>query len=382
MSADKIRQDATASTRGTIYHLCVAVQKCYELREGQKLLIEELGDITVEGDQQIEVKQYSDHLTDGHHNFWNTLMNWMDSGFDHMPYKSLILRTTQEFGPEATISKWNEIDSGERAKLLAAINIKFEIAYKKAKTANPKRELSAVLRCQRSVLAPQRNPRLLAILSKIFIEAKAKELPSLYEELKQDRVRGVLNGKKDEYLDSLIGFVCRADKNAGERWEITYEEFENKISELYVTYNKETRRFPRKLFNPRDSVSDKTAHDELFVQKIRDIEHAEVICSAIHDYEATIATLDEEFKTYAVDPATVKDYCNEVESRFLTDYRIACRKCSDEVADSKDLYDKTTGTPASAVPGFGDTPDGFRNGLLHQRMNSTEADLKWRLTKK
>ncbi len=86
MSTEKVRQDATASTRGTIYQLCVAVEKCYELREGKKLLIEELGDVTIKGDQQVEVKQYSDSLTDGHHNLWNTLKNWMDDGFDHTQY--------------------------------------------------------------------------------------------------------------------------------------------------------------------------------------------------------------------------------------------------------------------------------------------------------
>ncbi len=104
MNAKKVRSDATASTRGTIYHLCVAVKKCYELRQGQKLLIEELGDITIENEQQVEIKHYADSLTDGHHNFWNTLKNWMDDGFDHTPYSSLILHTTQEFGAEATIS--------------------------------------------------------------------------------------------------------------------------------------------------------------------------------------------------------------------------------------------------------------------------------------
>ena len=55
MSAEKVRQDATASTRATIYHLCVAVDKCYKLKDGQKLLIEELGDITIEGEQQVEL---------------------------------------------------------------------------------------------------------------------------------------------------------------------------------------------------------------------------------------------------------------------------------------------------------------------------------------
>lgn len=384
MSEAKIRHDATASTRGTIYHLCVAVAKCYELKESQRLLIEELGDVTIEGGQQIEVKQYSDSLTDGHHNFWNALKNWSDDGYDHTPYASLILHTTQEFGPEATIAEWNDVSAENRLELLLAINNKFETAYKKAKKIDSKRMPSAVLKHQRYVLDSQRQTKLKTIIGKVWIEAKAKGLPNLYEELKQDRIRGlgILSSKKDDYLNSLIGFVCRADKTAGEHWEITYEMFEAKLGDLYATYNNATIRFPRKHFAPRELEEYGAACDDLFVKKIRDIEYPEVICKAIHEYEATMATLDEEFKMYAVDPTVVESYCSEVVDRFGADYNIALRKCTDEVEDSKNLFDKTIGSPASSLPGFGDTPDGFRNGLLHQRMNIPEADLKWRLSKK
>jgi hypothetical protein len=382
MSAEKVRQEATASTRGTIYALCVAVLKCYELRNGQKLLIEEMGDVTIENHQQIEVKQYSDKLTDGHHNFWNTLTNWMANGFDHTPYTSLILHTTQEFGSEATISEWNGIGSDKRLELLQKIKERFETVYKISKAANPKQTSSSVLKYQRFVMDIKRRTQLKALIGKVWIEAKSKKIPDLYEELKHDRARGVLTGKKDDYLNSLIGFVCRPGKKTGDRWEIGYEDFEAKIGELNAIYNKETRRFPRKHFGSRDLVDEKTTRDDLFVSKIREIEYHEVICSAIHDYEATMSTLEQEFRTYAVDPEIVIAYAGEVENRFLADHRISCRKCLDEVADSKDLFDRTIGNPAPALPGFGDTPDGFRNGLLHQRMDNSDADLKWRLSKK
>lgn len=382
MSKPKIRNDATASTRGTIYHLCVAVAKCYELKEGQKLLIEELGDVTIENEQQIEVKQYSDSLTDGHHNFWNALKNWSENEYDHTPYSSLILHTTQEFGAKATIAEWNAVDTKRRLELLLAINKEFEKAYEKAKATDSTRVPSAVLKLQRFLLDTKKQTKLEAIISKVWIETKAKELPSLYEELKQAKIRGILSGKKDDYLNSLIGFVCRPDKKAGDRWEITYEMFEAKLGNLNATYNNETRHFPQKHFAPQESADDGAARDDLFVKKIRDIEYSEVICKAIHEYEATITTLDEEFEMYTVDPTVVENYCAEVVDRFQANYRIACRKCSDEVVDSQNLFDTTISSPASSLPGFGDTPDGFRNGLLHQRMNIPEAGLEWRLRKK
>lgn len=381
MSADKVPQDATASTRGTIYHLCVAVQKCYQLREGQRLLIEELGDVTIDGEQQIEVKQYSDCLTDGHHNFWNTLKNWMGDAFDHTRYAYLILHTTQKFAPNATIVEWNGLDAKKRLELLLAINQKSEKAYEKAKVANAKKAPTAVLKHQRFVLHPKRRAKLNALLGKVWIEAQAKNLPDLYEELKQGKIRGILSGKKGDFLDALIGFVCRPDKKAGEQWVITYEDFEAKLANLSTTYCKETRLFPRKYFTGPGSGDGSPDRDDLFVTKIRDIEYPDVICEAIHDYEATLATVNREFKAYGVDPAIVEDYSREVEGQFAADYRVACRRCSDELPDSQDLYDGTTSRHASALPGFEDTPCAFRNGLLHQRMDNPSTDLKWRVSR-
>jgi hypothetical protein len=67
---------------------------------------------------------------------------------------------------------------------------------------------------------------------------------------------------------------------------------------------------------------------------------------------------------------------------FIGNYRLTCRNFSDEIADSQDLYDKTVSAIPIILPGFGDTPVGFRNGVLHQRMNNKDIDLKWRVTKK
>jgi hypothetical protein len=280
MCVKKVRQDATASTRATIYHLCVAVDKCYQLKKNQKLLIEELGDVTIEGDQQVEVKHYSDPLTDGHHNLWNTLRNWIGDEFDHTPYTSLILHTTQEIGSDATISDWNSINAEERIQLLLTISQKFEKAYEKAKAVDPLQKPSAVLKHQRYVLDPQRRTKLKAVIAKVWIEARCKKLPDLYEELKH-LIRGVLVGKKNDYLNSLIGFVCRAVKTAAQRWEITYDEFAEKLVELTEIYRSETRMFPSKRFHELGTVDQNEDREDLFVMKILEIEYPEEVAHAI-----------------------------------------------------------------------------------------------------
>ena len=68
-SQQRLVNDASASAKGTIYQLYVAVQKCFEMIAGQKVLVEQCGDVTVSGSQQIELKLYHDYLTDNHDNF-------------------------------------------------------------------------------------------------------------------------------------------------------------------------------------------------------------------------------------------------------------------------------------------------------------------------
>jgi hypothetical protein len=40
--SDKLRHDASASISGTIYQFYVAVDKCFDLLEGEKVIIEKL----------------------------------------------------------------------------------------------------------------------------------------------------------------------------------------------------------------------------------------------------------------------------------------------------------------------------------------------------
>lgn len=382
MSSLSVRQDATASTRATVYQLCVAVARCYEMQKGQKVLIEELGDVTVEDQEQIEVKQYSDDLTDGHHNFWNTLHNWMDDAFDADAYTSLILHTTQKLGLKSRLRDWNDAPPGRRLEILAEIHAEFEKGFSAKLAKDSKSQPSKVLRHQRYAMDPGLEARLNGIVPKIWIEARQPTLPELYARLKDTRAH-VLEGKRDDFLNALIGFVCRPDKKAGERWEITYDEWSAKVNDLISTYCKETRRFPRKHYQGEISDPSKTLQiDDLFVRKIRDIKYETQISKAVYDYESTVKTVNEEFIAYQIDPELTRGYALRVESRFASEHSIACRACKDEIRDSHNLYDKVTASEPPRLSGFDDVPDEFRNGILHISMNDAKKQLKWRVEEK
>ena len=384
MSNDRLINDATASTKAIIYQLCVAVQKCFEMVADQKVLIESQGDVTIPDYQQVETKLYSDVLTDNHKNFWNTLNNWMQDGFKATPYASLILSTTQQFGERATISKWNEATSKERLEILEAIHRQAEEreAERQNEAADVKNKTPDILLLQRFVLDLSRRDKLYQVIEKFVIEACSPTLPELHTIIKQQYIKGILDGKKDDFLDALIGFVTQAPATREQRWEITYDRFDKKVGDLIALYNRETRVFPRKHF---DSTKMPDAHqvdahrDHAFVQKIQDIEHHPAIPKAVRDYLGAVQTINEEFKNYEVPLSRTKNYADELVQIFEARYRIASRKCMDIIADSQDFFENITVDEPREFEGFNRPPMAFRNGLLHTQLDDDDKDLQWRL---
>jgi len=384
MSADRLIHDATASTKGTIYQLCVTVLKCYEMVAGQKVLIESRGDVTIPDSQQVETKHYSDALTDNHPNIWKTLRNWMQDDFYPEPYTSLILYTTQQFGGRATISKWNEETLQNRLKVLEAIHSQAEKqeSERQNKALDAKPKTPDVLLIQRFVLDLSRRDKLNQVIERFVIEACSPTLPELHTVIKQQYIKGILDGKKDDFLNTLIGFITQAPATREQRWEITYDRFDKKVGDLIALYYRETRVFPRKHFNGAklpDGHQVDAHHDHAFVQKIQDIEYHSTIPKAVRDYLGAVQTINEEFKNYEVPPSRTKNYANELVEIFEKHYRVASRNCTGIIADSQNFFDNVTVEPPREFEGFSIPPLAFRNGLLHTQLDDEEKDLRWRL---
>lgn len=382
MAQNPIVHAATESTKAIVYQLCVAVEKCYEMQADEKVYVEKLGDVTIENREQAEVKDYTEPLTDGHENFWKTLKNWVSDEFDSSPYSTLVLYTTQKFGEKATISSFNDLDTSSRLDLIRAIHAASEdrMAVRLAKDA--KATPSAVLKYQRYVFDSSREGKLHEVIEKMVIEARVPKLPQLYAKIKQVWMKGVLEGKKSDFLNTLIGFIAKPDAVDGEEWEITYKDFCSKVAELHGIYGSETRRFPRACFDSPRALNEteiSKCQDYDFVKKIKDIQYHEMVQPAIQEYLQTVDTIHNEFKTYSVSKQRTNIYSNEVVKRFNAEYRRASRNCSDVIANSQDFYDARTGEESLQFDGFENRPlSGFRNGVLHMEMNEDD-NLFWRL---
>lgn len=371
------RANASSSIRGTIYQLCAAVEAGFALAPGERLLIEEFGDLTVPGDYQKEVKHYNDSLTDGHTNFWNTLYNWCLGGIDVSGYCKLVLSTTQSFGPRARIIDWNSLSEEQRLTLLMTLNRESEQRFA---GEPPGTKAPRVLKQQRKLLDDVNRVRLLEVIKKVVIDAGQPMMSTLFLELANRWFRPVPEAKRATALNSLIGFVCRPDMPRGSRWEISYEYFYKEYADLVRSHGFETREFPRAAYDQAlETPPSALAVTDPFVRKIMEIDHARKVHMAIRDYYSAIETIDKEFREYTGNHTRLRSFRQMVTDRFELSYESACMGASVDSAAARLFYNTTMSSTPPNFAGYLDSPDWFRNGLLHALMNDEEQSYQWKL---
>lgn len=370
------RANSTASTRGTIYQLCSAVHACFELAPGDRLLIEEFGDLTVPGEYQTEIKNYSDSLTDGHTNLWNTLYNWCLGGTDVSSFRKLVLATTQPFGARARIAEWNTLSNVLRIDLLAKLHDESELRFA---AGLPGKKPPTVLVQQRELLATVNHTRLEQVVAKVVIDAQQPVMSTLVSELADRWFRAVDKSHRLTALKGLVGFICRPDMRAGTSWEVGYEEFNKEYADLVRRYTGETREFPRAAFARQSAVIHPvSAVTDPFIRKIHHIGHHRRVSTAIRDYYSVIETIDQEFREYTGSYGRLLAFRSTVTERFELGYENACMVSIDDAA-ARQFYNTTMSSAPPSFAGYVDSPDWFRNGLLHTLMNDDGQLYQWKL---
>jgi hypothetical protein len=191
-----------------------------------------------------------------------------------------------------------------------------------------------------------------------------------------------LSEKKDEYINSLLGYVINP-KITSSDWEIKNQEFRQKTKSLIEIYTSTTKVFPKIDINPlTDNIIDEH-NSYLFVKKIEDIEYDEVKSDAISDFIYSRTVLNEELKNYEISKKEYNSYENDIFKNYKPKYRTALRYAnySNSIDKSKDLYDDVTGESAPNFYNFNDTPKKYRNGLLHEIANDDKNPTKliWKL---
>ena len=380
MSDQKLINDARSSTIGLIYQFYIAVLKCFEMTEGQKVILERYGDVTVSASQQLEIKCYGDLLTDGHINFWNTLNNWLQPNFDAAQYSALVLFTTQKIGPNSSLRGWNEAAPEARLEILKNITAEGEAREQKRQIAKKRLgDTPDILLLQRRVMEPLRNDKLRQVLARFVIADTSPDLSKLHARLKQIHCKGILERTRDDFLSFLLGYILTPSVAEGKSWEINYSEFSDKVAALTALYHKGTSRFPVKYRRTPKDEDLSALHDNPFTTKIRDIQYHEVISKAISDYLYASNTVCEEFREYNAPTDNYKVFADEVLDQIEPIRRIALKSVKDIILDSQTFYDNVMRLPVPTFSGFETPFPSFRNGVIHMHFDDPNKKLKWRL---
>lgn len=386
--------DATLLFKALQYQLLVAVEYCYDLAPDECLWLEVMGDVTVPGKSQTEVKLYTDNLTDSHANFWNTLKNWLHENFDRTSFSSLVLLTTQEFGAQTLLKGWNSGASAERLSILESIVASSQAsAERKAKKDSEAGEgiskLSKSQSLQQYVMAPNRRDALMDVLERMHITTGAESLEQRLLTYETRHLKPIRASKYQQFIYELLGFMCSPELVI-KGWKITHQAFTDKLSELTHRYMKHPKTFP-----PVDMAALKKSIDveEIrpmpFAQKILEIGGEQYLKrAALHRVVAQTTISD-----LYTDGVLFKHMVDLYLSSHLTQHQygreaamLGCMgiTCPTQLGTRSMLFFlERNGLPPESFCGLEHTMPEFRNGIYHmlagEKPEDEDDEFHWRL---
>ncbi|WP_334107523.1 hypothetical protein [Methylobacillus sp.] len=373
MNSEKTKNAALTTALAFHYQVLIGLDKCFSLEEGQSVWFEKDGDVSLMSPNalastQTEVKDYTAPLTDHHENLWKTLKNWLAPEFDHAQYSVLVLHTTQAFGTTTRLKNWNTQTAEHRLQVLKDIFLSRPEDERNAE--NP----SDIVKFQKAVMTCD-EALLKSVLSKMTLFTEADNSQELERHILAKPV-GIPKNNLNSYLHGLVGFVyAQATQHS---WSINQYAFAAKCEELTALLCKKAFTFP--LFSGYEaSECEVELHqDRLFVQKIAEIEHHEMIPDAVGNWLELQNSFLEQLDEYPLYKDKTVTYQNQLVKKYKLAYSSAQLEATDEIKISKLLYNKTMQEQPLNI-GNDIPPIEYKNGLIHDAMDDDERDLKWRI---
>jgi hypothetical protein len=368
---NKLSFDSTSSVKGIIFQFLIALEKCFEMQEGQSVYIERFGDVSLVGKEesvQVESKYYKRSLTDLDKNVWNTLANWMDCSFPLEKFSALVLLTTQKVGVRSKWNNWNSKNITERKTILNDIYRSFE--KKRDKSEDLQRSMSKVFNIEQT-------SRLEEIAKKLAIDHLVTDGSSYYEKLRDIYGRHLPKIQRSRYINALYGYII-TPHIIENNWQISYDDFGREQEVLSEKLQNNTAIFPKKKNLGEINVNEYLSNT--FVSKIQDIEYYDVIPEAVSDYVHAGRLIVEDIEISPTIKAEYDTYEEELERIYKSKYRKACRNCNagEVIIKSKDLYDNITGSNDGTFHVYNRVPLFFHNGVMHI-LADEKAEIIWKL---
>jgi hypothetical protein len=373
MSQGHTKNSALTTALAFHFQMLIGLEKCFLLEEGQSIFFEKDGDVSLispdsSASTQTEVKNYADPLTDHHENLWKTIKNWLAPEFNHKQYGTLILHTTQAFGKKSSLKHWNTQNAEQRLQVLQ------DIFLSRPEDERNTEKLSGVIKLQKTVL--DTNEILLtSILNKVTLITETESAEEIGGSILK-MINGIPNNNLHKYLEWLIGFIYA--QATQQSWSIRHNDFTAKCEEITALLCKKEFTFPPFSGDEASDVQIEQHQDNLFVQKISEIEHYEMIPDAIGSWLELQNSLIEELDEFILYKDKTLTYQNQLVKKYKLAHSSAQLEVKDTIKSSKLLYNTTIGEQPMNM-GNDIPPIEYKNGLIHDAMDDEERNLKWRV---
>lgn len=371
----KLKFDSTSSIKGVLFQFLIALERCFEMQEGQAVYIETYGDVSVLGNlsdnKQIESKLYKRNLTGLDKNVWKSIHNWMSEDFPIDTFSSLILLTTQKVPIDSAWLNWNEKNPSERMDILRNIKKSFDSRKRKDK------DLASYMN---AIFDAKNATRLSQITKMLYIDSISMDGNQYHKSLQEKYGKGIPDIQKGKYINHMFGYILNPDIVSHD-WKIAYDDFTREAEEITKTLVENTAVFPAKL--KLVDIQENDYDGYAFVEKIKDIKYDEVISGAIDDYVHTASMIQQELEKSETKKNSLLQYEENLKGSYTAKYRKASRNYNDgeRISKSQDFYDDMTGSSDITFHTYNSVDLYFHNGMLHM-MADENAELVWLLKDK
>lgn len=371
------RNDATLSKLGDIYQYYIALLDCFEMRKGDKILIELHGDVTFISDDkrsfQKEVKHHigTSNLSDRDTDLWKTLHNWIIDYSDSMNFDQLILFTTVNIATTCVFHDWNSKMKTEKYDVLHKIGIKVK---KREEIFRP---------CYNDIFESGNTTKeqLCDLLEKFRIEHLQPQIQGVSARFSPYLVT-IPEENRDNYIASLLGTVLKQVVKPPHLWEVTFGIFSEHAQIIASSYMKAgIAPLPLDfLYADTDSTESAIAKDKTFIKALENIEYIKIIPMAISDYWKTIKTITRYFSDNISYTSSLDAYRESLDRRMFYAKESVLNgepllERNQVLSASRKLCSNVLGWEANDFGSIVANQPFFQNGIVHSIVD--DEDFVW-----
>ncbi|ANS76973.1 hypothetical protein AWM70_22275 [Paenibacillus yonginensis] len=368
--------DNTLKTLGFIYQTYIGLIKCLDMNENEKVIMEQLGDVTListsQSSQQIEVKHHFEDtvLSDRDKEIWNTIWNWYRNFDEYTEIDELILFTTARLSQKSIFRKWEEMNVDTRYQIIKDIGSVKKINEKEFRPIYDK------------IFSTDHNAeKLKSVLERLQIHSEQKTIKSIITKYNKTTFRFLSTEKRmEEFVSSLIGLLLTIPVREN-HWEISYSDFSDifkSYAERFIDSSSAPLQLTFEDYEPT-LVEIKRLKNKPFVSEIQRIDLHDEITEAINDYCRTSKTIISYFETNVVKSKDLKDYRKQLLKTLSTNKKISKINCNGNITivlpESQRLYLQSMALEARPINGVSNNRDFFQRGVIHSIVD--DGDLTW-----